>query len=38
MDGSFYAVGGSWIISEENFLKDNAITSLKLRGSYGELE
>ncbi|WP_339918650.1 TonB-dependent receptor [uncultured Flavobacterium sp.] len=36
--GSFYAVGGSWIISEENFLKDsNAITSLKLRGSYGEL-
>jgi hypothetical protein len=35
--GKFYAVGGSWIISEENFLKDSTITSLKLRGSYGEL-
>ncbi|MBC5836388.1 SusC/RagA family TonB-linked outer membrane protein [Flavobacterium muglaense] len=36
--GSFYAVGGSWLISEENFLKDNSIVSdLKVRGSYGEL-
>ncbi|MEZ7499186.1 TonB-dependent receptor [Flavobacterium sp. Arc3] len=36
--GSFYAVGGSWLVSEENFLKDsNFISELKLRGSYGEL-
>jgi TonB-linked SusC/RagA family outer membrane protein len=36
--GDFYAVGGSWLISEENFLKDsNVVSLLKLRGSYGEL-
>jgi len=36
--GSFYAVGGSWLISEENFLKNSKVISeLKLRGSYGEL-
>lgn len=36
--GSFYAVGGSWIISEENFLKDSEfLSNLKIRGSYGEL-
>lgn len=36
--GNFYAVGGSWLISEENFLKNiEALSFLKLKGSYGEL-
>ncbi|WP_422090555.1 SusC/RagA family TonB-linked outer membrane protein [Tenacibaculum ovolyticum] len=36
--GSFYSVGGSWVISDENFLIDsNVINLLKLRTSYGEL-
>ncbi|WP_202110868.1 SusC/RagA family TonB-linked outer membrane protein [Flavobacterium hydrocarbonoxydans] len=36
--GDFFSVGGSWLISEENFLKNNSIfTYLKLRSSYGEL-
>ena len=36
--GNFYSIGGSWIISDENFLKDNnTINLLKLRASYGEL-
>lgn len=36
--GDFFAVGGSWLLSEENFLKDNnVINFLKLKGSYGEL-
>ncbi len=34
--GIFPAVGLGWIISEEDFLKDNeVISNLKLRGSYG---
>jgi TonB-linked SusC/RagA family outer membrane protein len=36
--GNFYAVGGSWLVSEENFLKNSDVVSLlKLRASYGEL-
>lgn len=36
--GNFYSIGGSWLISQENFLKENSVISeLKLRGSYGEL-
>ena len=36
--GDFYAVGGSWLITGEEFLKDNSVLSLaKLRASYGEL-
>jgi TonB-linked SusC/RagA family outer membrane protein len=36
--GTFFSAGGGWIISKENFLKDNKyVTFLKLRGSYGEL-
>lgn len=36
--GNFYSIGGSWIISDENFLKDSKIVNLlKLRASYGEL-
>ncbi|NMH87677.1 SusC/RagA family TonB-linked outer membrane protein [Flavivirga algicola] len=36
--GNFLAGGMSWIVSKENFLRDNnTLTFLKLRGSYGEL-
>jgi len=36
--GSFYSVGGSWRISQEDFLQDASfINNLKLRGSYGEV-
>lgn len=36
--GNFYSVGGSWIVSSENFLVDSKyIDLLKLRASYGEL-
>ncbi|HEY2721769.1 MAG TPA: TonB-dependent receptor [Chitinophagaceae bacterium] len=35
--GNFYSVGGSWNISEEDFIKNiPAISLLKLRASYGE--
>lgn len=34
--GNFWSVGGGWLISEEDFLKNaNWISLLKLRGSYG---
>jgi len=36
--GDFYAVGASWLISEEKFLLDSKLINLlKLKGSYGEL-
>lgn len=36
--GTFYSVGGSWRISQENFMSDvSFINNLKLRGSYGEV-
>ncbi len=36
--GTFYSVGASWILSEENFLKGNKnIDYLKLRGGYALL-
>jgi len=36
--GDFFSVGGSLIISKENFLKDSSVLNfLKLKGSYGEL-
>lgn len=36
--GTFYSVGASWAISNESFMENiDAITSLKIRGSYGEL-
>lgn len=36
--GDFYSVGGAWVISDEFFIRDNAVLSyLKLKGSYGEL-
>lgn len=35
--GNFYSVGGTWNISEEDFLRDSKfINLLKLRASYGE--
>ncbi|MDC1106640.1 TonB-dependent receptor [Prolixibacteraceae bacterium] len=34
--GTFWSVGGTWRISEENFLKNTSwLTSMKLRASYG---
>lgn len=36
--GDFFAVGASWLISEENFLKESTVISdLKVKASYGEL-
>ncbi|MGG5506519.1 MULTISPECIES: SusC/RagA family TonB-linked outer membrane protein [unclassified Myroides] len=36
--GNFYSVGGSWILSSENFLAQSGVIDLlKLRTSYGEL-
>lgn len=36
--GNFYAVGGAWIASQEEFMKDiKWISHLKLRSSYGSL-
>lgn len=36
--GGFYSIGGSWLLSQENFLKESSVISdLKLRASYGEL-
>lgn len=37
--GNFGSVGAAWIISEENFLKDNLdwVSFLKLRSSYGSV-
>lgn len=36
--GSFYSVGASWRIDQENFMKNvSFVDNLKLRGSYGEV-
>lgn len=36
--GNFYAGGASWIVSNENFLKNsNTVNYLKVKASYGEL-
>jgi len=36
--GTFYSVGGSWVISGENFMSNvSAVNLLKLRASYGEV-
>ncbi|WP_270088630.1 SusC/RagA family TonB-linked outer membrane protein [Sphingobacterium sp. SYP-B4668] len=35
--GNFYGLGGAWVVSNEEFLKDiNSISNLKLKISYGE--
>ena len=37
-EGTFYSVGGSWIISEESFLADSDVVDfLKVKASYGEV-
>ena len=36
--GNFFSVGGSWVVSDENFLAGNStLNFLKLKASYGEL-
>lgn len=36
--GTFYSVGASWRLDQENFIKDiSFINQLKIRGSYGEV-
>ncbi len=35
--GNFWSVGGSWIVSAEDFFKVKEIDYLKLRASYGEV-
>jgi hypothetical protein len=36
--GNFPAFGLGWVVSEENFLKDNSVINLlKLRGGWGRL-
>lgn len=35
--GNFYSVGGAWVVSNENFFKNDVFNYLKIRGSYGEL-
>lgn len=36
--GTFFSVGGSWVISGENFMRSvGAVNFLKLRASYGEV-
>lgn len=35
--GNFWSVGGSWLVSEENFMKDISwVNSLSVKSSYGE--
>lgn len=35
--GNFFSVGGSWVISNEDFFQSNLIDFLKLKASYGEV-
>jgi TonB-linked SusC/RagA family outer membrane protein len=36
--GNFFSVGGAWSVKDEKFLVDNTtISTLKIKGSYGEL-
>ncbi|KAF2510860.1 TonB-dependent receptor [Flavobacterium zhairuonense] len=36
--GNFWSLGGAWVLSKENFLKENSwINDLKLRGSIGQV-
>jgi len=35
--GDFFAVAGSWVLSEEAFLNNSFVSFLKLRASWGEL-
>ena len=35
--GNFYSVGGSWVVSNEDFFENKIVNSLKLKASYGEV-
>ena len=35
--GNFFSVGGSWIVSKEDFFTNNVMNYLKLKASYGEV-
>lgn len=35
--GTFYSVGGAWVVSNENFFQNDVMNHLKLKASYGEL-
>lgn len=35
--GTFYSVGGAWVVSQEKFFKNKIVNYLKLKSSYGEL-
>ncbi|AZQ65434.1 TonB-dependent receptor [Flammeovirga pectinis] len=35
--GSFFSISGGWNINKEAFFKSDAVTTFKLRGSYGSL-
>lgn len=35
--GTFFSVGGAWVVSQENFFQNNVMNYLKLKSSYGEL-
>lgn len=35
--GTFYSVGGAWVVSQENFFKNDIVNNFKLKASYGEL-
>ena len=35
--GNFYSIGGSWVVSNEDFFQNNIVNSLKLKASYGEV-
>ena len=35
--GNFFSVGGSWIVSKEDWFANNVINNFKLKASYGEV-
>ena len=35
--GSFWSVGGSWVVSKEKFFSNSVMNYLKIKSSYGEL-
>lgn len=35
--GDFFSVGGSWIVSNEDFFQNDVVNNFKLKASYGEL-
>lgn len=35
--GQFYSIGGSWIVSKEDWFQNNIVNYFKLKGSYGEV-